>query len=84
MNLIRRKFSRILIWGSDRAKFGAPETKYKDASVCVTGGWRTLSTDQHLTSRVALAGGPSFELLERWELFDPSFSLALNETVLNS
>jgi hypothetical protein len=34
--------------------------------------------------RVALAGGPSFELLERWELFDPSFSLALNETVLNS
>ena len=27
----------ILIWGSDRAKFGAPETKYKDASVCVTG-----------------------------------------------
>jgi hypothetical protein len=27
----------ILIWGSDRAKFGTPETKYKDASVCVTG-----------------------------------------------
>ena len=27
----------ILIWGSDRAKFGAPETKYKDARVCVTG-----------------------------------------------
>jgi hypothetical protein len=27
----------ILIWGSDRAKFGAPETKYKDAKVCVTG-----------------------------------------------
>jgi hypothetical protein len=27
----------ILIWGSDRAKFGAPETKYKDAMVCVTG-----------------------------------------------
>ena len=27
----------ILIWGSDRAKFGTPETKYKDAGVCVTG-----------------------------------------------
>ena len=27
----------ILIWGSDRAKFGSPETKYKDAKVCVTG-----------------------------------------------
>jgi len=24
----------ILIWGCDRAKFGAPETKYKDATVC--------------------------------------------------
>jgi hypothetical protein len=27
----------ILIWGSDRAKFATPETKYKDARVCVTG-----------------------------------------------
>lgn len=27
----------ILIWGSDRAKFGTPETKYKDSRVCVTG-----------------------------------------------
>lgn len=27
----------ILIWGSDRSKFGTPETKYKDAKVCVTG-----------------------------------------------
>ena len=27
----------ILIWGGDRNKFGAPETKYKDAAVCVTG-----------------------------------------------
>jgi hypothetical protein len=27
----------ILIWGSDRAKFGEPETKYQDARVCVTG-----------------------------------------------
>jgi hypothetical protein len=27
----------ILIWGGDRAKFGTPETKYKDARVCVTG-----------------------------------------------
>jgi hypothetical protein len=27
----------ILVWGSDRAKFGTPETKYKDARVCVTG-----------------------------------------------
>src|SRR6202040_1200401 len=27
----------ILIWGSDRAKFGTPETKYKGERVCVTG-----------------------------------------------
>jgi hypothetical protein len=27
----------ILIWGNDRAKFVTPETKYKDAKVCVTG-----------------------------------------------
>ena len=27
----------ILIWGSDRAKFGAPETKYGNVRVCVTG-----------------------------------------------
>jgi hypothetical protein len=27
----------ILIWGSDRAKFGTPETKYRDAQVCVNG-----------------------------------------------
>lgn len=27
----------ILIWGSDRAKFGQPETKYADADVCVSG-----------------------------------------------
>ncbi len=27
----------VLIWGSDRAKFGTPEAKYKDAQVCVTG-----------------------------------------------
>ena len=26
----------ILICGNDRAKFGTPETKYKDAKVCVT------------------------------------------------
>jgi hypothetical protein len=27
----------ILIWGSNRAKFGTPETKYGNAGVCVTG-----------------------------------------------
>jgi len=27
----------ILIWGENRSKFGTPETKYNDASVCVTG-----------------------------------------------
>ena len=32
-----RQIFTILIWGSDRAKFGMPETKYKDATVCVTG-----------------------------------------------
>jgi hypothetical protein len=27
----------IVIWGSDRSKFGAPESKYQDARVCATG-----------------------------------------------
>jgi hypothetical protein len=27
----------ILIWGEDRSKFGAPESKYNNANVCVTG-----------------------------------------------
>jgi hypothetical protein len=27
----------IVIWGADRAKFGAPESKYRDANVCVAG-----------------------------------------------
>ena len=27
----------ILIWGSDRARFGEPESKYRDQRVCVTG-----------------------------------------------
>lgn len=27
----------ILIWGNDRAKFGEPESKYKNADVCVAG-----------------------------------------------
>ena len=27
----------ILIWGEDRAKFGSPESKYRDANLCVTG-----------------------------------------------
>jgi hypothetical protein len=27
----------ILIWGTDRDKFGAPEINYKDKRVCVTG-----------------------------------------------
>jgi micrococcal nuclease len=27
----------ILIWGSDREKFGSPETEYKGLRVCVTG-----------------------------------------------
>ena len=27
----------ILIWGSDRAKFGRPESKYRDSQVCVNG-----------------------------------------------
>ena len=32
-----RQIFTILIWGSDRAKFGTPETKYENARVCVTG-----------------------------------------------
>jgi hypothetical protein len=27
----------ILIWGSDRGKFGAPESEYKSLKLCVTG-----------------------------------------------
>ncbi len=27
----------VLIWGSDRPKFGAPEQKYRDKNICVTG-----------------------------------------------
>ena len=27
----------ILIWGSDRGKFGTPESEYKSLQVCVTG-----------------------------------------------
>jgi hypothetical protein len=27
----------IVIWGNNRAKFGAPESKYRDARICVTG-----------------------------------------------
>ena len=27
----------ILIWGSDRAKFGDPESRYAEKQVCVTG-----------------------------------------------
>jgi hypothetical protein len=27
----------ILIWGSDRPKFGEPESKYRDQKICVTG-----------------------------------------------
>ena len=32
-----RQIFTILIWGSDRAKFGEPESKYKEQIVCVTG-----------------------------------------------
>ena len=32
-----RQIFTIVIWGSDRAKFGAPETKYRDKRVCATG-----------------------------------------------
>jgi hypothetical protein len=32
-----RQIFTIVIWGSDRAKFGQPEMKYQDKSVCVTG-----------------------------------------------
>ncbi|SRR5579875_13176 len=27
----------IVIWGSDRPKFGEPEAKYRDKAICVTG-----------------------------------------------
>jgi hypothetical protein len=31
----------IVIWGSDRSKFGEPETKYRDKRVCATGMIKT-------------------------------------------
>jgi hypothetical protein len=27
----------VVIWGNDRSKFGAPESTYRDARICVTG-----------------------------------------------
>jgi hypothetical protein len=36
-----REIFTILIWGSDRSKFGTPETKYRDARVCMTGKIKT-------------------------------------------
>ena len=32
-----RQIFTIVIWGSDRAKFGDPKSKYKEQTVCVTG-----------------------------------------------
>jgi DNA/RNA endonuclease YhcR with UshA esterase domain len=32
-----RQIFTILIWGSDRSKFGEPEVKYENKKVCVTG-----------------------------------------------
>jgi hypothetical protein len=32
-----KEIFRILIWGSDRPKFGRPEETYRDKEVCVTG-----------------------------------------------
>jgi hypothetical protein len=32
-----RQIFTIVIWGSDRPRFGKPEEKYKDHQVCVTG-----------------------------------------------
>ena len=32
-----REIFTILIWGSDRGKFGTPESEYKGLRVCVTG-----------------------------------------------
>ena len=32
-----REVFTTLIWGSDRAKFGNPESKYRDKRICVSG-----------------------------------------------
>ena len=32
-----RQIFTILIWGSDRPKFGEPEVKYENKKVCATG-----------------------------------------------
>ena len=31
------EFFTVVIWGNDRDKFGAPESKYRGARICVTG-----------------------------------------------
>jgi len=38
----------ILVRGSDRAKFGTPETKYKDAKVCVRERSRAIERSPRL------------------------------------
>jgi hypothetical protein len=32
-----REIFTILIWGENRGKFGAPESKYRDSNICVNG-----------------------------------------------
>jgi len=48
----------IVIWGSDRAKFGTPEVKYRDKSVCATG----LIKDYRGVPEMAISIPASIEL----------------------
>ena len=44
----------IVIWGTDRPKFGTPERTYRDKNVCVTG-----TIIGHLGKPQIIAGKPS-------------------------
>jgi len=60
----RQNFT-ILIWGRDRYKFGAPETRYRDAQVCVTG---TITTYRGNPEVVASDSGRV--QVQEWQISD--------------
>lgn len=45
-----RQIFTIVIWGSDREKFGTPETKYENNRVCVTGKITTYRNEPEVTA----------------------------------
>lgn len=53
-----RQIFTIVIWGSDRSKFGEPEKKYRDSSVCATG----KITSYRGTPEIAISGPAEIEI----------------------